>query len=369
MNRDADVFVVGGGPAGLVAGIAARRQGLSVIVADGADHPIDKPCGEGLIPETQLALEQLEIHIPESEGFRFRGIRFLQRDGQVCADYPRGQGLGIRRTVLHELLVAKAQECGAQLMWKTPVLGVEGTRIRLKQGILNAQWIVGADGSGSRVRKWGGLEKTVSHRQRFATRRHYKATPWTDYMEVYWGERAQGYVTPISRDEMCVVIMAERAQDATFSQAMENWPELKKKLGNADLASKERGAVSSMHSLQNVYNGNIALVGDASGSVDAITGEGLRLAFSQALVLAKSMKHGDLSEYQRKHRQLARRPAWMGRLLVMLGRHALLRQRAITSLAANPDIFRQFMAIHGGYATAPEILATGARMSWEFLSA
>ena len=66
-----------------------------------------------------------------------------------------------------------------------------------------------------------------------------------------------------------------------------------------------------MHSLQNVYNGNIALVGDASGSVDAITGEGLRLAFSQALVLAKSMKHGDLSEYQRKHRQLRDvQPGW-----------------------------------------------------------
>jgi len=81
MNKSVDVFVIGGGPAGLVVAIAARQQGLSVMVADGADHPIDKPCGEGLIPETQ-----------------------------VCAEYPRDKGIGIRRTVLHELLVAKAEE-------------------------------------------------------------------------------------------------------------------------------------------------------------------------------------------------------------------------------------------------------------------
>ena len=49
MKESVDVFVVGGGPAGLVTAIAARQQGFSVMVADGSDHPIDKPCGEGLI--------------------------------------------------------------------------------------------------------------------------------------------------------------------------------------------------------------------------------------------------------------------------------------------------------------------------------
>ncbi|HEY2118014.1 MAG TPA: hypothetical protein VGH37_02415, partial [Candidatus Acidoferrum sp.] len=140
-------------------------------------------------------------------------------------------------------------------------------------------------------------------------------------------------------------------------------------LEKAELSSRERRAITSMHTLENVYRGNVALVGDASGSVDAITGEGLRLAFSQALELAAGMRRGELREYQSFHRQLAKRPTWMGRLLVMLGRHAAMRRRAIKSLAANPGIFEEFLAIHGGHSTAPKILAAGARMGWEFLAA
>jgi flavin-dependent dehydrogenase len=368
MNKDADVFVVGGGPAGLVAGIAARQQGLSVIVADGADYPIDKPCGEGLVPETQVLLSKLNITIPESVGSRFRGIRFLQRDHQVCAQYPQGHGLGIRRTVLHELVVAKAQECGVELLWKTPVAGIDGNNVKLKHGSILARWIVGADGGGSRVRKWAGLEKTVNHHHRFASRRHYRLKPWTDHMEIYWGEKAQGYVTPISQDEICIVVMAERARDTNFTNAFANWPELNDRLAKAELASKERGAISSTHSLRRVYRGNVALVGDASGSVDAITGEGLRLVFSQAIILAEGLKRGELSEYQRAHRQMARRPTWMGMLMVMLGQHTSIRDRAIKSMAAKPEIFEEFLSIHSGYSTASEILSTGARMGWEFLA-
>ena len=47
MSRAVEVFVVGGGPAGLVAAIAARQQGLSVMVADGADHPSTSPAERG----------------------------------------------------------------------------------------------------------------------------------------------------------------------------------------------------------------------------------------------------------------------------------------------------------------------------------
>ena len=62
--KPVDVFVVGGGPAGLATAIAARRRGLSVMVADGAIPPIDKSCGEGLMPDGVEALHALGITVP-----------------------------------------------------------------------------------------------------------------------------------------------------------------------------------------------------------------------------------------------------------------------------------------------------------------
>ena len=53
--------------------------------------------------------------------------------------------------------------------------------------------------------------------------------------------------------------------------------------------------------------------------MDAITGEGLCLAFRQATALAEAIEYGDLGKYQRRHRQIARRPEWMARLLLTLG--------------------------------------------------
>lgn len=369
MNQSVDVFVVGGGPGGLVAAIAARQKGLSVMVADGADHPIDKPCGEGLIPEAQAALAKLNLHMPREAGFRFRGIRFVHNDTQACAEYPTGEGIGIRRTVLHDLLVLEAEKSGVELLWKTPVVGIDAKGVDLKQGRVSARWIVGADGSGSRVRRWSGLDVTSHRHERFASRRHYRVRTWTDYMEIYWGPAAQGYVTPISADEVCVVVLSEKSEDANFKESLEHLPELKSHLANAELCGRERGAVTAMHRLERVCRGNVALIGDASGSVDAITGEGLRLAFSQALVLAEGLQSDDLSEYQRAHRQLARRPSMMGSLMLLMGRNALIRERALKSLAAKPGLFSEFLAIHTGKANAGTIVSAGARMGWGLLAA
>src|SRR5258708_24881928 len=117
-NSKADVFVMGGGPAGLAAAIAACQRGMSVVVADGTEPPIDKACGEGLMPETIAALGELGVEIQPDAGYRFRGIRFLQQEMQVGAEFPQALGVGIRGTVLQGWLMARAENCGVRLMWR-----------------------------------------------------------------------------------------------------------------------------------------------------------------------------------------------------------------------------------------------------------
>jgi len=125
-----DVFVIGGGPAGLAAAIAARQQGLSVMVADGAKPPIDKACGEALMPDAMTALDRLGVAVPSQDGCRLRGVRFLgsgfsQPGLEADADFPSGAcGLAIRRTVLHSALIDHATESGVDLLWHTAVTGL-----------------------------------------------------------------------------------------------------------------------------------------------------------------------------------------------------------------------------------------------------
>jgi len=367
-NAKTDVFVVGGGPAGLVAAMAARKNGLSVTLADGAEPPIDKPCGEGLMPETQAALRDLGIRPDGSEGYEFRGIQFIQDGTRFAADFPEGHGMGLRRPLLHAMLVAKAEERGVRLLWKTPVVGMTSEGVQLKSGFVSARWIVGADGGGSRVRRWSGLEAIAQRTQRFATRRHYRVQPWSDYMEVYWARGAQAYVTPIGREEVCIVVMAERLEDAAFAKMLKDLPELRQRLNGAELTSRERGAITVIYRLKKVARGNVALVGDASGGVDAITGEGLRLAFRQALALAAALEVNNVQSYEEAHRELAWRPMRMGKLMLLLGRHEALRRRSFDILASRPRLFESLLAMHVGRATPAQMVRTGVQLGWRFLA-
>ncbi len=364
-----EVCVIGGGPAGLAAAIAARQKGLSAIVVDSLKPPIDKACGEGLLPQTQEALAELGIAASSEDGCRFRGIRFVEKNMQVSAELAAGQGIGIRRTLLHQKLLERAEACGVQLRWQTTVQGIAGSVVRYSRGEITARWIIGADGSSSRMRRWSGLEASTRNTWRYATRRHYCIKPWSLYAEVHWGKRAQAYITPIGAEEVCIVALAECPEDADFAKVLEELPELRERLCRAELASRERGAITAMHRLKRVTRGNVALVGDASGGVDAITGEGLRLAFRQALALAVAMECNDLSSYERAHRELARRPMRMGKLMLLMGRNEGLRQRSFTALASKPQLFEDLLAMHVGRASRAQIVGTGLELGWQFLTA
>src|SRR5580704_13013953 len=121
MSSGERVFIVGGGPAGLAAAIELRGKGFTVTVGDGAKPPVDKACGEGLMPDTVAALRRMGLAIEEKDGYPLRGIRFLSNGVAIDADFTAGLGIGVRRTVLHSKMVALAEEIGVRLLWNSPV--------------------------------------------------------------------------------------------------------------------------------------------------------------------------------------------------------------------------------------------------------
>src|SRR6202011_1137978 len=209
MVNGTEVFVIGGGPAGLAAAIAARRRGFQVVVADGNRPPIDKPCGEGLMPDSIAALQELGVEIAPGEGYRLHGIKFLEKEKSATARFPTGAGLGLRRPILHKKMLNQAVALGIQFLWDTPVTGIQSNGVNLAGGnFVQATWIIGADGGQSRVRRWAGLDCSNKKESRLAWRAHFIVAPWSEYVEIHWAENAQAYVTPISTNEVCVVMVS-----------------------------------------------------------------------------------------------------------------------------------------------------------------
>jgi flavin-dependent dehydrogenase len=393
-----DVFVVGGGPGGLAAAIAAAQHGLTVEVADGMTPPIDKACGEGLMPDTIAALTHLGIDprtLDKIDSHPLRGIRFLatDRSGQhlsTQATFPEGEGRGIRRTLLHQLLLDRATALGVRFSWQTvvqkiepgqkvepaqgPGLGQGGTRsrfqsrpqVRTSRHTVRPRFIIGADGHQSRVRAWAGLDRSVTSARRIGLRQHFAITPWIDLVEVYWSDHGQAYVTPVSPTEICIAFVADH-KFSSIQHALSHFPQLQQRLRSARPSNTPRGSITLSRKLHRVTRGDIALIGDASGSVDAVTGEGLGLCFRQALALGEALRAGNLAQYQQAHLDLQRRPHFMARTMLLLDSSPRLRNRALNALQRRPQIFQQLLGIHVGQVPirifgSTGLLATGAHI-------
>jgi 2-polyprenyl-6-methoxyphenol hydroxylase-like FAD-dependent oxidoreductase len=112
----------------------------------------------------------------------------------------------------------------------------------------------------------------------------------------------------------------------------------------------------------------VALVGDASCTVDGIAGQGLTLAFRQALALGDALSRGDLLSYELAHRRITEPAMRMARLLLLMDSSAMLRRKVLRLFAARPALFSKVMSIHTG-ESAPEELNAAAMMNlgWQVL--
>ena len=375
-----DVLVVGGGPVGLAAAIACTQAGLTVTVAEPRGAPIDKACGEGVMPAAVRRLAALGV---TPDGHPLRGIRYLDDRHRADARFRHGDGLGVRRTVLHAALASRAAALGVSVL-PARVTSFEQRYSHVCAAGVEARYLVAADGLHSTIRRClerdgaaaGSLSapsrvgtlpshggtlpshgRTLPSRggaaPRYGLRRHYRIAPWTDLVEVHWAAHAEAYVTPVGEDLIGVALLLANGgtngdrphgdQHSTerggFDSRLSAFPALAERLTGAPAASEVRGAGPMRQDVRRRVHGRVLLVGDASGYLDALTGEGIGVGLAQAEALAACLAADRPADYERAWRRVSS-PAWRLTAGLLWSRNQpLLGTRLVPAAQHIPGLF------------------------------
>jgi len=329
-----DLLVVGGGPAGLATAIEAALQGMTVAVIEQRSGVIDKACGEGLMPPAVRHLREMGVQLPR--GRPFGGIRYLANGRAAEARFPDGHGLGIRRTLLQEALATRATELG--------VVKLVGRVTEIRQAAdfveafdLRSRWLAAADGLHSAIRRSLELEKPPHQAlRRHGIRRHFRTVPWSELVEVHWSEHAEAYVTPVDDDLVGVAILF--AGHGSFDAWLECFPTITARLGPPVDVPKGAGPFGRRASKR--VMGRVALVGDAAGFLDPLTGEGVGLGIAAARALVRCLVSGDgIDAYERAWWRITRRYWLITELLLRIRHVPALRRRLVPLLEQCPSLF------------------------------
>jgi flavin-dependent dehydrogenase len=403
-SRDAEVIVVGGGPAGSTVAFFLARAGCDVLLVDRAAFPRDKPCSEYLSPQASRLLNELGVldALEQGPSDRLTGMRIHAPDGTTIQGSFnaatgfrafRDYGLAVRRTILDATLLSRARQAGARVRERVEVRDVARDGAGRVAGVvvsengststLTSRLVIGADGLRSVVARRTGLGSHGRWPRRIAFVRHYRGIKHDSNlgdMHVF----ADGYAgfAPVGNGltNVALVIPTSRSseiggdRDGFMQRELMRHDRIAARLGTADPATPVRAVGPFNWRARTAWIRGAVLVGDAADFFDPFTGEGMYAAMRGAELLtayaweaARATRERDadvaLAAYDRCRRHEFAGKWAVERAIAAAVASPVLINRAARALALRPELADTLVGVTGDFVPPSEVLRPGYILS------
>lgn len=387
MSRfDADVLVVGGGPAGAATAIVLARQGVDVLILEKARFPREKACAEFYSPGAVTALDRLGVLAAAERRSPAHptGMRVSTDRAAFTLSYLPRHAFGLPRPDLDVALLARARELGARIEEGSRVLGcivengrARGVRLQTRSGDvdLRAPVVVGADGFHSVVSRSLGVRIRSPGPPRLGLVARYDGVDLGNLGRMHVGPGRYCGVAPVGPGLANVGLVVPWGEnrsgesiDAFFNRSLKGVPGVTTTLRDGRRITPIRGMGPLSRRPDRIAGPGFLLVGDAAGFDDPFTGEGVYHALRGGEIAAAAILEGlDPDEtpasYRRRRHAAFAAKARLSSLVQLFLRSYRLFEYVTLNLSRRSALASQLAAALGDVAPADPLLRLGFILS------